>query len=207
MPCQHDDKRSDCQSVDFTRRKVLQAAAATSAVLALPRELLASLSQQSELIAADKRFPYFKSVPVSYFDVRLQDGFWARRHQTLREVSVPWATRHFDSAGGVDAFRQHPKGYTANLQTGDFEAIKFIESMATVVGLQRDAAIEGLTRAWAREMIAAQAPDGYWSFGWPFATSPEKRWKPVWWSEEDYALGHYLESAIAFRESTGDADL
>jgi DUF1680 family protein len=195
------------QAIDFARRRILQTAAAASAALAFPRELLASASQQSEVTASETLFPYFKSVPVSYFDVRLQDGFWAPRQKTIREVSVPWATRHFDSAGGVDVFRQHSQGYTAEVQTGDLEAIKFVESMATVVGLQRDAAIEGLTKSWGREMIAAQKSDGYWPFGWPLAADPAKRWQAVWWSHEDYALGHYLESAIAFKESSGDTAL
>jgi len=148
---------------------------------------------------------YFQSTPVSYFKVQLQDSFWALRQKIVHEVSVPWATRHFDAAGGVNAYRAHPEEYAAEVKKGDLEAIKFIESMAAVVGLQRDAVIEGLTRAWGREMIAAQTSDGYWPFGWPLASDSAHRWRAVWWSHEDYALGHYLESGIAVRESTGDA--
>src|SRR5690242_286760 len=114
MPCQHDDKKPGDQAIDFTRRKMLQMAAASSAALALPRELLASLSQQSKLTdAADKRFPYFRSVPVSYFHVRFQDGFWARRQESTREISIPWITKAHDSAGGVEGFKAHPHGYRA----------------------------------------------------------------------------------------------
>jgi len=150
-------------------------------------------------------FPHFKSIPVSYLQIKLQDNFWAPRQKTVRAVSVPWATRHFDAAGGVDAYRAHSETYVAEVEKGDLEAIKFVESMAAVVGLQRDAVIEGLTKTWGREMIASQQADGYWPFGWPLASDPAHRWRAVWWSHEDYALGHYIESGIAFKESTGDA--
>lgn len=151
-----------------------------------------------------KRFPYFKSVPVSYLQVTLQDSFWAPRQQILRHVTVAWATRHYDDAGGLDAYKSHPNTYIPKIEEGDLEAIKFVEAMSAVLGLRRDSAIEAVTRAWAQEMIKYQEADGYWSFGWPLARDKANRWRAVWWSHEDYALGHYLESAIGFKESAGD---
>jgi DUF1680 family protein len=150
------------------------------------------------------RFPHFRSVPVSYLNVTLQDDFWAPRQQVVHDVTVAWATRHFDDGGGVDAWRDHPDEYATKVEKGDLEAIKFVESMSSVVGVRRDPAIEAVAHAWAKEMIAAQGTDDYWSFGWPLGADKANRWDPVWWSHEDYALGNYLESAIALRESTGD---
>lgn len=162
------------------------------------------MAQPDVLVGAQKRFPHFKSTPVSYFNVTMQDTFWAPRQRVVHDVTVPWATRHFDEAGGLEAFKAHPQEYSTKIRSGDLEAIKFIEAMASVVGLQRDASIEGLTQAWGQKMIDAQAPDGYWTFGWPLADEPAKRWQAVRWSHEDYALGHYLESALAYRDATGN---
>jgi DUF1680 family protein len=202
----NDEVPGDSRTPELTRRALLHAATAVSAALFFPRDLMGSgFGAPDTITPPDKRFPHFQSTPVSYRNVQLQDRFWAPRQVTVHAASVPWATRHFDGAGGVDAYRAHPKDYVAEIEKGDLEAIKFVESMASVIGLQRDAAIEGLMKAWAREMIAAQQPDGYWPFGWPLASDPAHRWRAVWWSHEDYALGHYLESGIAFRESTGDA--
>lgn len=151
-----------------------------------------------------ERFPFFKSTPVSYINVKMKDTFWAPRQKAIRDVSIPWATRHFDKAGGLDAFNACPHEYDAQIRPGDFEVIKFVEAMAAAIGLQRDASIEGLTAAWGRKFVEGQDLDGYWTFGWPLAADPTKRWQTVWWSHEDYALGHYLESALAYYEITGD---
>lgn len=163
-----------------------------------------TLKAEHTAAEAGKRFPHFQSVPVSYFRVTLQDGFWAPRQQVVHDVTVAWATRHYDDAGGVDGYRSHPDEYVAKIEKGDLEAIKFVEAMSAVVGLRRDPMIETVARAWGQEMIVCQEADGYWSFGWPLAADKANRWRAVWWSHEDYALGHYLESAIGFKESVGD---
>jgi DUF1680 family protein len=166
-------------------------------------ELVAANATRRGSMEGANRFPYFTSVPVPYVNVRMQDEFWAPRQRVVREVTVPWATRHFDTSGGLDAFRAHPQDYRPSLTSGDLEAIKFIEAMAAVIGQGRDPAMEGLAEAWGKEMRTAQGADGYWWWGWPTSREPAQRWKPVWWSHEDYSIGHYLESGLAFKEATG----
>ena len=146
-------------------------------------------------------------MPVSYLRVRLQDGFWAPRQERLSSVSIPWATAHLDSSGGLEAFRAAPTSYEPDLTPHILEAIKFLEAMASVVGLQRDESIEGLIDAWGRALIGGQAADGYLKVGWPLGADPANRWQPSWWSHETYALGHYLEAAIAYLQSTGRGEL
>ena len=158
-------------------------------------------------VEAGKRFPYFQTEPVPYFAVRLEDTFWAPRQQMLHDVSVSWATRHFDAAGGLDAYRQQPDGYQAKTRAGDAEATKFIEAMAAVVGLQRDPSIEGLVDAWGKNLVNGQGKDGYLEFGYPLGAILTNRWVPVWNSHEDYVLGHYLEASIGYLESTGNRRL
>jgi hypothetical protein len=181
MCSDHDYKSGDQTIFDASRRELLQGTVASLATLAAPRNLFGSALTRDGSVDIDKRFPYFKSKPVSYLNVTMRDTFWASRQMRLNQRSVPWATKHFDEAGGVDALKLHSGHYTARIQSGDLEAIKFTEAMAAVVGLQRDASIEGLIRAWGKEMIVAQTMDGYWTFGWPSATDPAKRWRAVWW--------------------------
>jgi DUF1680 family protein len=155
------------------------------------------------IIKTDDRFAYFQSKPVSYLHVKMQDALWAPRQKTIHDVTLPWTTRHYDDAGGLEACRAQPETYKAETRIGDLESIKFIEAMASAFGLQRDSAIEGLIDSWGKRLIDGQAADGYSAFGYPFGADPERRWQAVWYSHEDYALGHYLESAIAYWEVTG----
>jgi uncharacterized protein len=137
----------------------------------------------------------------------MQDGFWAPRQKRLSSVSIPWATGHLDRNGGLEAFRAAPAAYEADLTPHLLEAIKFLESMASVVGMERDRSIEGLIDAWGKALIGGQAADGYFTPGWPSGADPAKRWQPIWWSHEAYALGHYLEASIAYLQSTGTGEL
>lgn len=164
-----------------------------------------ALDAASESVFAGKRFPYFKSESVPYLRVKMQDKFWAPRQEVTRKVSVPWVTSRHDKAGGLEAFKKNPHSYVADIPPGELEHIKFMEAMATVVGVQRDPAIVGMIDAWAKPLIAGQAKDGYFAASFPISNSrPAKRWDAKWWSHEDYTMGHYLEAALAYRESTGN---
>jgi uncharacterized protein len=203
-----DMKGAPCEAT-LSRRDVLVgvSAAGAAAAAAWPRELLAALANPTvsgARVDAENRFPYFRSTPVSYFNVVMQDNLWAPRQKVIHDVTVPWATRHWDAAGGLEEFKKRPATYKARLTRGDPEAIKFIEAMAAVDGLRRDATVEGLIKAWSALMIKDQASDGYFTFGYPIGADPTKRWQTAWWMEEDYAPGHYMEGAIAYREVTGD---
>lgn len=158
----------------------------------------------STLVPADERFPYFQSTPVSYRRVRLLDEFWAPRQRTTREVSVAWVTKAHDRAGGLNAYRSQRESYRADASVVNMEAIKFIEAMAAVIGVERDKDIEGLINAWIQPLLAAQGMDGYLLENFPPGLErPPRRWQPVWWSHESYTIGHYIESALAHRQVTG----
>lgn len=151
------------------------------------------------------RFPYFQSAPVPYLNVRMQDTFWAPRQKTVHNVSVDWITGRHDKAGGLSEYRKHPDLYVAQINSGEMEHIKFIESMATVAGISPDPGITGLIDAWAKPLIEGQGSDGYLGEHFPPGLNhPPHRWAAVWWSHEDYTIGNYLEAAIAYREVSGN---
>jgi uncharacterized protein len=189
---------------ELSRREVIKASAIGAALLALPRDLLAASKGNPSFQEAADRFPHFRSWPVSFLAVRMQDRFWAPRQKTTREISVPWITSWQDKAGGLVEFRKDPQHYKTRVAIGEFEHIKFIEAMASVVGVQPDRSICGLIDVWAKQLMEAQGDDGYLAAHWPIGHSrPPQRWQPIGWSHEDYAIGHYLEAAIAYREVTG----
>jgi len=207
MTCNEHDDTCAIGTHTFSRREVVQAAGLGAFALAWRQKVHAVTTQPDAVIDVDKRFPYFLSMPVPYFNVRMQDTLWAPRQKTIHEVSIAWATGHWDPAGGLTEFKKSPSTYQAQIRPGDLEVINLVEAMAATVGLKRDAAIEGLIDAWGVEFTNATAPDGYWRFGWPLAPVPSMRWQPLLWSYEDYALGHYLEAAMAYREVTGKSAL
>lgn len=190
----------------ISRREILKRAGC--GFIALPllnifRGNAADLAGAATTRESGDRFPYFQSAPVSYLHVQMHDGFWATRQKVVHDVTLPWATRHYDEGGGLAAYRAHPETYKAETRAGDLESIKFIKALASVDGLHRDPAIEGLVDSWGKRLIDGQEADGYSTFGYPMGADPAKRWRAVWYSHEDYALGHYLESAIAYWEVTG----
>jgi DUF1680 family protein len=195
----------------LSRRELITIAAsmATSATF-LPSGLLANQVESNLTAEEAKRFPYFKSTPVPFFDVKLQDAFWAPRQKVLHDVTVPWATRHYDGGGGLEAFKAHPEIYKPDMRMDravDNMAVNYIEAMAAVIGVSPDKAIEGLCRKWGQQIIDGQDPDGYSTFTYPLGADRSQRWKPIWWSHEDYTVGEYLEAAIGYKESTGDTAL
>jgi hypothetical protein len=119
--------------VGLSRRRFLAGAALSgAAALSLPGELLAALASPGESEATaevTRRFPYFQSIPVSYRNVRLQDTFWSPRQKVVHDVTVPWASGHWDAAGGLAAFRANPNHYQTQIQRGDLEVIRFLGSM------------------------------------------------------------------------------
>jgi DUF1680 family protein len=158
-----------------------------------------------EAVEASKRFPHFKSTLVSHRHVRMRDTIWASRQRATREVTIPWLTGAHDRAGGLTAFTADPAEYRATDSVVNMEAIKLIEAMATIVGLERDPAIEGLSHTWIERLVQAQGADGYLEEHFPPGLArPPQRWQPVWWSHESYATGHYIDAAIAYLEATGD---
>lgn len=203
VSCDHAQSSTEHRAPLLSRRLLLQAAAAGVAVSAAPRTPFASPRESNGVIPHDKRFPHFQSTPVPYTSVRLTDSFWAPRQRLLADVTVPWATLHFDTAGGLATYRADPQAYKSQFRAADLLGVRFIDSMAAVAGLRRDSAIEGLCEVWGQKLIDGQGADGYLEAGYPPGADPATRWRAIWWSHEDYALGVYVDAAISNYEVTG----
>jgi hypothetical protein len=167
--------------------------------------LASSIPSGSDVNDRD-RFPYFSSHPVSYLRVKLTDDFWAPRQKVTYDVSLDWISAGHDKSGGLREFRKNPAHYIAQVDPDEIEHVKFLESMATVIGVRHDPAVAAFLESWAKPIISGQGPDGYLASAFPAGPArpdPEHRWEAVSWSHEDFYIGSYLESAIAYREATG----
>lgn len=203
---EHNDVCAHSRPAEPSRRMVLQAAAGCAAFWS-SGDLFARLVDSGDSVSAE-RFPHFKSTPVSYRNVKMQDAFWLPRQKITRDVSIQWVTSRHDGAGGLNGFKRDPQRYVAKTRSGEMEHIKFIEAMSTAIGVENDPSIAGLIDAWIKPLIAAQGADGYLGAAFPPGVNrPPERWQPAPWSHEDYTIGHYLEAAIAHREATGKDEM
>jgi DUF1680 family protein len=143
-------------------------------------------------------FPFFSSTPVPPMSVRLTGGFWGTRQDVVRTVTVPYIAEQMLSPGGTSTTEQVPVA-------GGFEAIKFVEAMATTLALAPDAQLAQRLTSWSHAIASTVGEDGYLGYAHPaLSANPSERWVPEWHSHEDYALGHFVEAALAIHEVTGD---
>jgi hypothetical protein len=105
--------------MECSRRHLLRVAGAGAALLMTSSEILAAFEKAAATVKVENRFPYFLSTPVAYPQVKLNDIFWAPRQTKVREVTIAWATKHWDEAGGLEAYKANPSGYRALTQPGD----------------------------------------------------------------------------------------
>ena len=154
------------------------------------------------VVPEGKRFPFYQNKPLSYLSVTMEDDFWAPRQESVKNVTLDWATEHYDKAGGLKKFRNDPNSYKAAGIMNTL-SIMFLEALGFAAGLERDPAVEGLINAWGKQMMKDQAEDGYV----PRGRDRNKRWVNRWATHETFRIGHYLESAITIMESTGDRTL
>jgi DUF1680 family protein len=105
----------------------------------------------------------------------------------------------------LDAYRANPETYRSKTRVGDLEALRSLETMATMLGLKRDEAIEGLLGLWRRSYADGQAADGYLQdrIGLTIA-HPPTRWQSFPLSHETLYVGRYIEAAVSLKEATGD---
>jgi hypothetical protein len=167
--------------------------------------------------------------PVPFTAVRITGGFWQRRQEINRLVTLPFALqqceetsrlRNFDLA--AETLRRRAAG-EATFQNkpatiypfDDSDVYKVIEGAAYVLNTRPDAALDRRLDAWIARIAAAQEPDGYlYTFRTMHPDSPAHEWiDPKRWlkdpdlSHELYNLGHLYEAGVAHYQATGKRTL
>ncbi len=146
--------------------------------------------------------------PLGLAEVRITDGFWARRQDVNRTATLGHIEHWLEREGWLPNFDLAVQGGLPDGRRGrefsDSEVYKLLEAMAWELGRRHDPALEERFDAIVRRVAAAQEPDGYVStmFGRP---GQGARYSDLEWGHELYCQGHLLQAAVA-RVRTGHPD-
>jgi len=155
------------------------------------------------------RSPHARLRPVPVEAVRLEDGFWAPRLETLRRATLPSQHRLLEETGRIDNFRWasgKAGGDHSGYYFNDSDAYKWLEAVGFTLACADDEGLRGLAEGVIGEVAAAQGEDGY--LDTYFALEREgERWTNLGDLHELYCAGHLIQAAIAYHRSTGDTIL
>jgi hypothetical protein len=178
--------------------------------------LLASVAASPLLAGTD-----YPVVPVPFTDVRAEDEFWAKRIETNRTVSIPYAFGKCEETGRIANFELAAKrlrGEQTGEHRGDYpfddtDPYKVLEGASYALAVEKDPKLDAYVDDLIAKIAAAQEEDGYLYTvrtngakrleGW---FGPE-RWSNLDRSHELYNAGHLYEAAVAHYRATGKRSL
>jgi uncharacterized protein len=148
----------------------------------------------------------FRPLPLSAADVT--GGFWARRQQVNRTVTIPAGLRRLRESGAFRNLRR-----AAGADQGRYEGPLFIDSdvykwLEAVAWEQARAPSDELAagQAEATAVVAeAQRPDGYLNSFVQVVTG--ERFADLTSGHELYCAGHLIQAAVAQHRATGHREL
>jgi uncharacterized protein len=202
-----------------SRREFISAAAAATAVTALPGFAHQASGAAGTLdqdwanagIIATRNSPYakLKSVPVQA--VTIEDGFWSKRRTTNVASSIPSMRQELLDHGRMDNFLRLA-GQSQAPQRGpvysDSDIYKWVESVGFALQSQPLPELRSQTDAMIREVVAVQEPSGYLNTYYVGDRKGDRMlWKTQTTGHELYNIGHLLQGAIAYYRATGDPTL
>jgi len=183
-------------------------------VVALSLLVCAALvSGQAPATKAARDYP-IRAVP--FYDVSVDDSFWAPRLERNRSVSIPHIMRENERTGRIANFEK-----AAGLKKGDYEGRRFndsdvyktIEAASYALKAHPDPALEAQLARQVDLIARSQVPDGYLYPARTLGAKPPvpgigpQRWVNLNGSHELYNVGHLYEAALAWQLATGRGDL
>jgi DUF1680 family protein len=152
-------------------------------------------------------------------NVKLTDGFWEKRIETNRTVTIPFGfkkceeegrIRNFDRAAGVLGGK-----YEGKMPFDDSDVYKIIEGASYSLAVHPDEKLDKYLDEVIAKISAAQEKDGYlctWKTIDAHTTpawwvKPGPRWHNLGSSHELYNMGHLYEAAYAHYKATGKTNL
>lgn len=161
--------------------------------------------------------PDYPVIPVPFTDVRADDEFWAKRIETNRTVSIPYAFEKCEETGRIANF-DLAAGKIEGTHRGDFpfddtDPYKVLEGASYALAVQKDPKLEAYLDDLIARIAAAQEEDGYL---YTARTNGSKRleswfgsrrWANLGHSHELYNPGHLFEAAVAHYRATGKRSL
>jgi hypothetical protein len=153
-----------------------------------------------------------KYIPAKFADVKLSDGFWCERLDTVVARTVPSQYQRLGEHGILGSLSlpkpvpelkipYNQEGFSTQI-FWDSDVGKWIEAASYILAHKHDDTIQRQIDEITDILETAQAPDGYLNC-WYLGREPENRWTNLRDNHELYNAGHLLEGAIAYYEATG----
>ncbi|MGH9334895.1 MAG: beta-L-arabinofuranosidase domain-containing protein, partial [Vicinamibacteria bacterium] len=160
--------------------------------------------------------PDYPITPVPFTEVTVGEGFWARRIETNRTVTLPFALEQNEITGRLDNFLKaagRKEGPYEGERYNDTDVYKVLEGAAYALALRPDPELDSYLDEVIDAIAAAQEDDGYLftprtvDSGNPPLGIGDERWSNLPVSHELYNAGHLYEAAVAHYQSTGKRSL
>ncbi len=146
---------------------------------------------------------------VTYTNVKITDGFWAKRQRANAEISIPHIEKQCRRTGRIDVWSYDPKTYKGEESPHvfwDSDLAKWLEAAAYSLHGHDSPKLRKIIDEVVTLICNAQQSDGYLNSFFIFI-EPENRWKNLRDKHELYCAGHLIEAAIAVFQATGDRRL
>ena len=139
---------------------------------------------------------------ISYLDTEITGGFWRKKQDMVRRVTVHTVYDRFKETGRFDAFRCDPSAEKKAHIYWDSDVAKWMESVAYLTAKKREAKLEGIVDRVVALMEKNIDPEGYYNSYFLAYEPKERRFTERDWHEL-YCIGHFIEAAVAYNEATG----
>lgn len=148
-----------------------------------------------------------RSLPLGA--VSVTGGFWARKQEINRQVTLRHGYRQLERAGNLNNLRlaagRGEGAYRPPLFM-DSDVYKWLEAAAYDLGNRRDPEVEAMADELIALLEAAQQEDGYLNSYYQ-VVAPDQRWADLDHGHELYCAGHLFEAAVALHRTTGNTRL
>ncbi len=140
---------------------------------------------------------------IDHRNVRITDGFWKKKMDLNRRVTMNAVYDRFHESGRIDAFRCDWKEGMPNRPHifWDSDVAKWMEGAAYILETDDNPALEEKVEQLVDWIEANQHEDGYFNIYYT-VVEPTKRWTDRN-CHELYCAGHLMEAACAYYNATG----
>jgi DUF1680 family protein len=141
--------------------------------------------------------------------ISLTKGFWSRKQEINRQVSLRHGYEQLERAGNFNNLRLAAgsgEGEYLGPVFMDSDVYKWLEALAYDLANVRDPEVERMADETIDLLVAAQQDDGYLNSYFQ-VVHPERRWTDLDHDHELYCAGHLFEAAVAMHRATGNERL
>jgi uncharacterized protein len=150
--------------------------------------------------------PYARFKTLEFENVSLKEGFWTKKTNVNRKVSLHFGFEMLEKAGNFNNLRIAAgliKGNYRGYVFIDSDIYKWLEAVAWEMGKEPDKELSSKADQAIALITAAQRPDGYIN---SYVQTREfyEPWIDLDNGHELYCAGHLFQAAVAFERAIGD---